>query len=219
MNKKHLAIAQRTAFIVSAALLSVFVIAHAQSSILPAQDLKKFEQARQQNIASTSDSPSNNSNFNTSLWNDQRVSDYHDSLEHDLGLPEAVLEIPSIDLTVPIFTGIDELTLNRAVGRVPGTARIGVPGNLALYGHRDGFFRGLKDIQIGEIIEVKTLKGSVKYKIISTHVTTPDDLSVLSDTGKDEVTLVTCYPFYFVGSAPKRFIVKAQFHSEHSLLE
>ncbi len=202
-----------------AVLLTVFVAAHAQSSLLPAHDLRKFEQARQETISTKSGSfQSDKSDFDTRLWNEKRITDYHDSLQHDLGLPEAVLIIPSIDLKVPVYTGIDDLTLNRAVGRVPGTAKIGVPGNLALSGHRDGFFRGLKDIKIGETIEVKTLTGSLKYKIVSTHIITPDDLSVLGDTGKDEVTLVTCYPFYFVGSAPKRFIVKAHFESEELLV-
>ncbi len=219
MNKSGLIWAQRVFLLTGAVLLSMFVVAQAKSSLLPAYDLRKFEQARQQTISQNSKPTlADKSDFDTRLWNEKRITDYHDSLKHDFGLPEAILEIPSIDLKVPVYTGIDDLTLNRAVGRVPGTAKIGVPGNLALSGHRDGFFRGLKDVKIGETIEIKTLKGSLKYKIVSTHITTPDDLSVLGDTGKDEVTLVTCYPFYFVGSAPKRFIVKAQFESEQLLV-
>ena len=219
MNKSKLILAQRAFLLTGAILLSIFVVAQAQSTLLPAHDLRKFEQARHQLVSKGSEEPlTTNAKIDTSLWNENRITEYHSSLEHDLGLPEAILEIPSIDLKVPVYTGIDDLTLNRAVGRVPGTAKIGVPGNLALSAHRDGFFRGLKDIKIGETVEVKTLKGSIKYKIVSTHITTPDDLSVLSDTGKDEVTLVTCYPFYYVGSAPKRFIVKALFESEEILL-
>jgi sortase A len=124
-------------------------------------------------------------------------------------LPLALLRIPSIHLEVPIFDATDELTLNRGIGRIEGTARIGEVGNIGLAGHRDGFFRGLKDIHIGESVELVLPHETEQYVIDRTEIVTPDDTQVLAQTSTPKLTLVTCFPFYYVGSAPKRFIVTA----------
>jgi len=144
-----------------------------------------------------------------SLWSPARVEHYQASLEVDPRLPEALLRIPQLDLVVPVLTGTDEVTLNRAVGRIPGTARIGKAGNLGIAGHRDGFFRGLKDIGEGARIELITLHDTRNYRISDIWIVDPDDISVLQPTDEPSITLVTCYPFYFVGHAPQRYIVRA----------
>jgi sortase A len=119
------------------------------------------------------------------------------------------LEIPRLELSVMVREGADEGTLRRAVGHIPGTALPGKLGNVGLAGHRDTFFRALRNIREDDTIELQTTHGSYHYIVKSTKIVTPRDVSVLEASGGDTLTLVTCYPFYYVGSAPKRFIVHA----------
>jgi sortase A len=146
----------------------------------------------------------------TTLWAAGRVNDYEMSLVVDKRVPQALLRIPAIDLAVPLLDGIDEITLNRGVGRIPGMARkIADGGNFGIAGHRDGYFRGLKDIGVGDTIEVLTLTDTFSYRVDDISVIGKNDLSVLQPSDNQILTLVTCYPFYFVGHAPKRYIVRA----------
>jgi sortase A len=119
------------------------------------------------------------------------------------------LEIPRLNVAVMVREGADESTLSRAVGHIPGTALPGNMGNVGLAGHRDTFFRALRNIKANDTIEVQTTRGTYRYLVSSTKIVTPRDVSVLKASGGETLTLVTCYPFYYVGSAPKRFIVHA----------
>ena len=119
------------------------------------------------------------------------------------------LEIPRLNLSVMVREGADERTLSRAVGHIPGTALPGKLGNVGLAGHRDTFFRELRNIREDDAIEFETTHGKYRYIVKSTSIVTPRDVSVLRASGGENLTLVTCYPFYYVGSAPKRFIVHA----------
>jgi sortase A len=119
------------------------------------------------------------------------------------------LQIPRLKLSVMVREGADERTLSRAVGHIPGTALPGRLGNVGLAGHRDTFFRALRDIREDDTIELETTQGTYRYIVKSTRIVTPRDVSVLAASGGENLTLVTCYPFYYVGSAPKRFIVHA----------
>jgi sortase A len=119
------------------------------------------------------------------------------------------LEISSIGLTAMIEEGDDGKTLRRAVGHLPGTALPGQQGNVVISGHRDTFFRPLRNIHKGDEIILKTLSGSYRYRVDLTEVVAPQDTDVLENSNEAILTLVTCYPFYFVGPAPKRFIVRA----------
>jgi sortase A len=119
------------------------------------------------------------------------------------------LEIPRLKLAVMVREGADEGTLRRAVGHIPGTALPGNVGNVGLAGHRDTFFRSLRNIRADDTIELETTEGTYRYVVKSTRIVTPRDVSVLEASGGETLTLVTCYPFYYVGSAPKRFIVHA----------
>ena len=132
------------------------------------------------------------------------------------GAPEAVLRVPKVGIEVPVLEGTSDAVLNRGVGHVPGTALPGQAGNLAITGHRDGFFRPLKDIAVGDVIEVERggqAKGDAeavdRYVVRATRVVSPSDTSVLRATPEATLTLITCFPFYYVGAAPQRFIVQA----------
>jgi sortase A len=119
------------------------------------------------------------------------------------------IEIARIGITAMILEGTDERTLRRAVGHFRGTALPGQPGNVAIAGHRDTFFRALRNVRHDDEITLTTLNGSYSYLVDSAQVVAPEDTQVLDDSGGKMLTLVTCYPFYFVGPAPKRFIVRA----------
>ena len=119
------------------------------------------------------------------------------------------LEIPRLRMKVMVREGADEGTLRKAVGHIPGTALPGTIGNVALAGHRDTFFRGLRDIRKDDSIDLTTDDGTYRYQVKSTKIVGPRDVGVLAASSGETLTLVTCYPFYYVGSAPKRFIVRA----------
>lgn len=122
----------------------------------------------------------------------------------------AVLRIPGISLEVPVMYGTGESVLRRGAGVIKGTRMPGVQGNVALAAHRDTFFRGLEDIAVGDQIELETFDRTLRYRITELSVVEPTAVHVLADTGESVLTLVTCYPFYFVGNAPQRFVVRAE---------
>jgi sortase A len=142
-------------------------------------------------------------------WSPKRIAAYKASLAEKTDLPLAVLRIPKINLEVPVFNDTDDLTLNRGVGRIIGTSHIGETGNIGIAGHRDGFFRGLKDVGRNDLIELIQPDHTDQYIITDIQVVGPENVSLLAATPAPTLTLVTCYPFYFVGSAPQRYIVSA----------
>jgi len=121
----------------------------------------------------------------------------------------AVLRIPKLNLEVPVLEGTDAITLNRGVGRIRGTALLGQNGNIAIAGHRDGFFHGLKDIHAGDRIELRSAQRTDIYIVDRTVIVDPNDVSVLENGAAPALTLVTCYPFHYIGPAPRRFVIKA----------
>jgi sortase A len=121
------------------------------------------------------------------------------------------IEIPRLGLSEVITEGSDAKTLRRSLGHIPQTPLPGQAGNTAITGHRDTFFRPLKDIRRNDLITITTLQGEFLYRVVSTSIVEPSDVEVLNSAGTDEaLTLITCYPFYFVGAAPHRFIVRAE---------
>ena len=144
-----------------------------------------------------------------SLWSIQRIKGYEASLRVNVPPPLGVLDVPSLRLRVPVLEGTDDLTLDRAVGHIRGTASLGGSGNIGVAGHRDGFFRVLKDIHVGDEIDLHSQSGTSRYLVDEIQIVPPADISVLEARAKPSLTLVTCYPFYFVGSAPSRYIVHA----------
>ena len=164
-------------------------------------DLERFAQLQHFAVAPTAP--------DQSLWAPKRVSAWQKALLEPAPDPLAVLRIPKLRLEVALLPGTDDRTLDRAVGHIEGTAQPGADGNLGIAGHRDGFFRGLKDIAPGDVIELDTIQGKDVFQVERTWIVNPEDVSVLDPTPTRTLTLVTCYPFYFVGSAPQRFIVRA----------
>jgi sortase A len=120
------------------------------------------------------------------------------------------IEIARVGVSAIFMEGDDMHTLRRAVGHIPGTALPGRPGNVGIAGHRDTFFRPLRNVKRDDVITLTTILGEYRYRVVSTKIVGPNDVDVL-DPGPNEIlTLVTCYPFYYLGSAPDRFIVRAE---------
>ena len=145
----------------------------------------------------------------TRLWNAQRIADYEASLSQELPPVLGVLEIPAVSLMVPVYQTNTDLVMDRGAGVIDGMAYPHEAGNIGISGHRDGYFRALKDIQVGDTIELQTFEGRKRFRIDATQIVEIDDERLLRDTDDQTLTLVTCYPFYFVGHAPQRFIVTA----------
>lgn len=120
------------------------------------------------------------------------------------------LEIPRLNFSVMVLEGDDTATLARAVGHIPGTAYPWQSGNVVMAGHRDTFFRPLENVRDGDEIRMTTMRGTFEYRVTSTEIVQPTDVSVLAPTRAPALTLVTCYPFVYVGRAPQRFIIHAR---------
>jgi len=206
---------QYGAAIAGVLLVGIWLSAWVHGKVMSRRDLARFETARVARAVRVEVSPMAQAEaapgapVDTSLWADGRTREYRESLLHDFGVPMAVMRIRKLEIEVPVLPGTDDLTLNRGVGWIQGTAAPGTDGNFAVAGHRDGFFRRLKDIELGDTIEVETLEGSRTYVVDDLTIVDPSNVSVLAERDLPSVTLVTCYPFYFVGSAPQRFIVRA----------
>jgi sortase A len=120
------------------------------------------------------------------------------------------LEVPRIGISVMVLQGMKQNTLAVGAGHVPGTPLPGAEGNVAIAAHRDTFFRKLKRIRRGDSIQLATVRRTYEYIVDSTEIVDPEDTRVMESRARPELTLITCYPFYFVGAAPKRFIVHAR---------
>jgi len=120
------------------------------------------------------------------------------------------IDVERLGVSVAVVEGADFAELQHAAGHIAGTAFPGRKGNTAIAAHRDTFFWPLRNVRANDVIRVTTRNGIYRYRVVSTKIVKPDDVSILNSNGKEILTLVTCYPFYFVGSAPNRFIVRAE---------
>ena len=195
---------ERVLFVVGGILLVGSATARIHGELSARWAIQEFEANRSE----SADSQTKNK-VDMSQWSAVRIREYKESLGSKSGAPMAVLHIPKLNLEVPVFDGTEELTLNRGAGRIIGTARPGEIGNVGIAAHRDGFFRGLQDVGAGDTIELRLPDRTERYTVTGIQITTPENVSVLQPTVKASLTLVTCYPFYFVGSAPQRYIVHA----------
>ena len=143
------------------------------------------------------------------LWSAVRVKAYKVSLKQETPRTLAILRIPRLNLEVPVYDGTADAVLDLAAGRIEDTALPGTPGNVGIAAHRDGFFRVLKDIKEGDALVLDTPVATEQYRVEWIRITTPTDVSVIAPTPGRAVTLVGCYPFYYNGAAPQRFIVRA----------
>jgi sortase A len=202
----------RFLLLMGAVLIGVYVVARIHAEVMSRAALRQFSEAERKEPAPSNAPeapPGAKHSIDFSLWSMKRITGYEESLSKQFAPPLAVLEIPKIGLEVPVFDGTDDVTLNRGVGRITGTARPGQGGNVGIAGHRDGFFRGLKDVVVGDRIELQTLTRTETYQVDQIQIVKPTDVQVLEDRGVPTLTLVTCYPFYFIGNAPQRYIVRA----------
>ena len=207
---------ERTAWVLAVVLAVIWAGARGVAYLSAERSLGAFEVAR----AAERDAPAPQlvsaamalrpGAVDQSLWDRGRIRAYVAALARPGPPPLAVLHIPRLRLEVPVLEGTDEWTLNRAVGHIAGTAQPGELGNVGIAGHRDGFFRVLKDIAAGDVMELALAGDIHRYRVQRVSIVGPDDVSVLDPDPRSVLTLVTCYPFYFVGSAPERFIVKAE---------
>ena len=165
------------------------------------RDVARFEASRESGITTA--------HPDQTLWSPKRIQAWQLAIHREGPPPLAVLRIPRIGLEVPVLEGTDDSTLDGGVGHIADTAVPGGDGNAGIAGHRDGFFRGLKDVVPGDALELDLRSGTERYRIERIWIVGPDDVSVLDRTPARSVTLVTCYPFYFIGSAPQRYIVRA----------
>jgi sortase A len=192
---------ERAAWAIGAAALTVWAAVSVAGTVGARWERERFaEKAARLSAASSPD---------LRLWSLERVRTWQASLTSDAPAPLAVLRIPRLGVDVAVLEGTGDWTLNRAVGHIEDTALPGAEGNTGIAGHRDGFFRALKDIRVDDVLELDMLTSIDRYRVERAWIVTPEDVSVLDPTPTKAVTLVTCYPFYFVGSAPQRFIVRA----------
>jgi sortase A len=119
------------------------------------------------------------------------------------------MDIPRLGMSIAVLQGTSSRVLRLGIGHIAGTPLPGEAGNIGIAGHRDTFFRGLKDIRKDDEIQLQTASGLSRYEVDWMKVVANDDQSVLAPSTESTLTLVTCYPFYFVGPAPKRFVVRA----------
>lgn len=194
--------AEATLLLAGVALVVVYGWAHADAAVGGAIDMKHFESAAP----------------DTSLWSSSRLRAYRSSTaspsQHEvLGM----LRIPQLNLRAPLYPDTHWIHLNRGVGLIPAMADPGRAGNLGIAGHRDGFFRALKDIKIGMGIEVLTRERLYRYRVTDIAVVDKTDTGLLQPTRSATISLVTCYPFYYVGSAPQRYVVRGELTSHRPL--
>ena len=208
-------------------LLTAFFVAQlAQGEVQRKGDMAQFQQLAQTqasdpifsaiNVESSSGADASSAfdlvalgEPDTSLWNAGRVADYKASMKAQLPEVLGILDLPSVGLKVPIYATNTALVMDRGTGIIDGMAYPHEEGNIGISGHRDGYFRVLKDVKIGDTVVLQTLKGPKNFSVTAIDIVDRADETLLRDTDEQSVTLVTCYPFYFVGHAPKRYIVTA----------
>jgi sortase A len=200
---------ERLLLILGVLLIAIYVAAYIHRTILSRAELRRFQDHQTRQPVGTSPGPGTRVDVDFSLWSQKRIAAYEQTLAEHIDPPLAVLRIPKVHLEVPVLEGTDDLILNRGVGHIAGTVQPGEDGNIGIAGHRDGFFRVLKDVGPGDTVELATPSHIDTFIVDRIVLVRPDDVSVLQTRPVSSLTLVTCYPFYYVGSAPERYIVQA----------
>ncbi len=198
MRRLSLQIGERLCWALGLLLSGFFLVQMVQGEVQRVADVQGFE------LAWAGDAP------DQSLWSQERVAAWRAS---KIPPPEdviGVLSMPGLGLRVPVYDDNSDLSMNRGAGWITGTAGLEESGNIGIAGHRDGYFRVLKDAEVGDSLTLQTPAGERVYKVDEILIVDPLDVEVLDPSDDSRITLVTCYPFYYVGSAPQRFIVKAQ---------
>ncbi len=207
-----LTILERLFAAVGVTLLTLFLAAMVHREVFSRLALRDFDKNQASGMHPELQifvEPAKSRQIDFSLRSYKRLQAYRKYALGTTGSPLAVLRLDRLDMRVPVFEGTDNLTLNRGAGWIVGTTRPGEMGNTGIAGHRDGFFRPLKNIADGDAIELSTSTVRALYTVDQIELVEPDNVDVLKPRGGPSITLVTCYPFYFIGDAPKRFIIHA----------
>jgi len=146
---------------------------------------------------------------NMQLWSDEAKARYLAALDEADAPVLGVLHAPSLALEVPVYESDSDLNMDRGAGIIDGMAYPHELGHIGIAGHRDGYFRALKDLQLGDRLVLETLHGTKEFVVDDLRVIEPTELDYLQETVDQRLTIVTCYPFYFAGSAPQRYLVRA----------
>jgi sortase A len=209
LGRRLLLLVERATWVVGVVGLAAWGAHHLSAGAAARLDVARFSARQDGAPQATPDQ---------SLWSPERIVAWRTASSGPAATPLAILRIPRLRLEVAVLPGTDDRTLDRAVGHIDDTALPGADGNAGVAGHRDGFFRGLKDIGEGDSIELETATAKEVYRVERTWVVDPEDVSVLDPTPTRALTLVTCYPFYYIGPAPRRFIVRAVLARRASVL-
>lgn len=199
-------ILERLFFFLGFVLIAGYAVAHIDRTLQRSASLEAFEAAQAKVLPPEARAD----------WSEEFTKSYEESLAREAGETVGILRIDALGIEVPVFDSTDEIALNRGAGHIAGSTLPGDYGNVGIAGHRDGFFRKLKDIEPGMSIRLLSLDGWQEFEVTRVSIVDPLDVSVLSPTGEPELTLVTCYPFYFVGPAPDRFIASARLVAPNS---
>jgi sortase A len=199
---------EKALWILGATLIATYGAMHASAEVQRQEGIAAFTEARlavrTPRVDLTTSGP------DQSAWSAGRIRAFASTRVSPVpSLPDAVLRIPSVNLAVPVYANTSANNLDRGAGLITGTARPEVAGNVGIAAHRDGFFRALKDVAVGDRLEIEHLSGTRVYRVSALSIVSPEDMRPLRQTSRSMVTLVTCYPFYYVGNAPQRYIVRA----------
>ena len=200
-SDRLLRFAQWTCLALGALMSAGYAAALLAGEIGRRNDVAAFENA----VRFTAPSP------DVSLWSQTRIDQFAASMRLPISEPIGILRVTSLQLTVPLYAESTELHLNRGVTLIQGMSGPDEGGNVGIAGHRDGYFRVLKNIRRGDVVELQTRAHLHRYRIVATDIVDDADRELLEDTEEPTLTLVTCYPFYHVGHAPQRFIVRGEY--------
>ena len=205
-----------------AILMALYFGARAYGASESRDGIMKFAEARAAMESEAASSPSSGNRSDTHL---EEAAGFEQTEGLSNGAPEdragalpgiesadrplAVLRLHRVALEVPVYGDVGTRNLNRGAGLIAGTGLPGGEGNVAIAAHRDSYFRVLEHVVVGDILVLESLAGPRRYRVTELSIVEPHDLTPLDELGISAVTLVTCYPFYFVGSAPQRYIVRA----------
>lgn len=206
-----LSLAGNLLFLIGILTLGYWVYISVDAEVYQAHKAQLFQQARAKLNASVGGGTDNGESLLPRLMDKDRLVGESSGEETPTALPIGKIEIPRIGLSAIILEGTDGLTLRHGVGHILGTSLPGRPGNVALAGHRDTFFRNLRYVRDHDQIVLTTLRGSFHYSVDSFEIVGPQNTSVLEASKNRILTLVTCYPFHYIGPAPRRFVVQAHF--------
>jgi sortase A len=199
MKKNSLRWLERGLFLVGALCLGIWAYVWLDARYFQYREGKRLEEAASARLAASET---------------DALGTFREQARRSGPLPEGTLvgriEVPRLGVSAIVLEGVGNKTLRRGVGHIPETGLPEDGGNVGLAGHRDSFFRELKDIREHDVITLKTLEGTYEYRVEWVRIVEPSETAVLAETGSPTLTLVTCYPFYYVGSAPERFIVRAR---------